>query len=721
MAKEKRIEFVEELMNKMTLKEKIGQMYQGNYEGSAQTGPEIDASKTMELIKDGRVGSILNLYDNNTIKHLQLAAVNSKNKIPLLFCSDIIHGCRTLLPINLAMSCSWNPSLIEEGSKMAAYEASHSGVHVTYSPMVNLSRDPRWGRVMESNGEDPYLSKELTKSYINGYQQHDLRGENSIAACIKHFAGYGAAIGGRDYDACDMSEGELFNNYLPPYKEAIKCDVAMMMSSFNAFNGTPAVANKYLLDDVLRKKLGFKKVVITDYASVEELKKHKVARDSKDCARLVLLAKNDIEMATRNYLDSLEELVNSKVVSEDYINDACRRVLNLKYELGLFTNPLKNIYPDFPKYWLKEESLNISKKVADESIVLLENDGTLPLKKEKVAFIGPFIKEKRVCGAWGGKCDYNDTVTISEALDKRNKKYLYAKGSNIFDISFELKDEAIKVAKESEVVVLSVGEEQWMSGEAHSRAHLDIPKAQDELIDEITSLGKKVVLLIFSGRPLVLTKYKKMYEEGKINAILFAWFLGTRSGDTIVDTLYGNNNPSAHLTMSFPYDVGQIPVYYNHLNSGRPIFDKNNTEYCLRYIDISMEPLYPFGYGLSYSNVKYGKIELSDDVLLDDSKITVSISLENDSSIKTKEVVQMYIESMYSSVSRPVKELRGFKKVSLKPRETKKVSFVINKDTLSYYLGAKLTRFYGKYRIYLVSDSSKDEFVVIDYLKNTKK
>ncbi len=720
MAKVIKYEFVEELLRKMTLSEKIGQMYQTNYEGSAQTGPAIDTSKTMDLIKEGKLGSILSLYDNDTIKRLQLAAVNTKNKIPLLFCNDIIHGCRTMLPINLAMSTSWNPKLVEESSKMVAYEASHSGVQVTFSPMVNLSRDPRWGRVMESNGEDVYLSKELTKSYIKGYQQGNLKGENSIGACIKHFAAYGAAIGGRDYDGVDMSEGELFNNYLDPYKEAIKCDVAMMMSSFNSYNGIPAVANKYLLDDVLRKKLGFNKVVITDYASVNELRKHKVAKDEKESAYLAIKAKNDIEMASTNYLDSLEELVKSGEVSESEIDEACRRVLNLKYELGLFENPLKNIYSDFPKYWLKDESRAIAKKMADESIVLLENDGVLPLKKEKVSFIGPFVKEKKVVGAWGGKCDYNDTVTIYEALNNKNKKYDYALGSNIFDTNEELISEAVNVAKKSSVVILTVGEEQWMSGESHSRARLDLPSSQERLIDEITNLGKKVILIIFAGRPLVLTKYKKMYLEGKISAILYAWYLGTESGNTIVDTLYGVNNPSAKLTMSFPYDVGQIPVYYNHLPSGRPIEDKNNTDYCLRYIDMPLEPLYPFGYGMSYSEVKYGKIELDKDKLFDNSKITVSISITNTSSVKTKEVVEMYIEAMYGVVSRPVRELKGFNKVLLKPGETKKVSFTINKDTLSYYKGSKKVNCYGKYRVYLVSDSSKENFVEIDYSKNTK-
>ena len=713
-----RDKFISDLMSKMSLEEKIGQMYQINHTGGAVSGPEFEECDTVDLINKGKIGSIMSQYDNNIILELQKKAMEAKNKIPLLFCNDIIHGCRIILPINLAISCSWNPKLLLDATKMVAYEASHSGVQLTFSPMVNLCRDPRWGRVMESNGEDPYLSKVLTKSYIEGYQGKNLSEEGSVGACIKHFVGYGAAFGGRDYDACDMSEVELYNNYLPPYKEAIRDNVAMFMSSFNAYNGVPVVANKEVMVEVLRKKLKYNGVVITDYASPSELIKHKVARNLKDVALLTIKAQNDIEMISTSYSDHLLELVNENEVLESEIDRSCERILKLKYDLGLFSNPYKNIYPDFPKYWLKEENRLIAKRMANESLVLLENDGVLPINKNSnVSYFGPMIDEKKVVGAWGGKADVRDTVTIKEALDKNNICYRYEKGSNIFDNNEDDLEKAYTLAKCSDICVIAVGEEQWMSGESHSRAYLDIPRPQDELIDKLVNANKKIVLIIFSGRPLVLTKYKKLYEEGKINAILYAWFLGTESGNAIYETLYGINNPSGKVTMSFPYDVGQIPVYYNHLRSGRPIEDINNTDYCLRYIDIPLSPLYPFGYGLSYSKFSYGKIEVSNNIITDHTSIDVSVKVKNESEVLGKEVVELYIESLYSPVARPVKELKGFKKITLKPNEEKEVKFTITKDSLAYYVKSKLTKCYGMYKIYLVSDSSKEDYVLVNYSK----
>lgn len=704
------------LLSNMTLHEKIGQLYQTTYFGSANTGPQFSTSNVIKDIKSGLVGSILGQYDNNVIMDLQKVAVEeSRLHIPLLFCNDIIHGCRTIFPINLAMSCSWNPSLIEKACKVSAFEASHSGVHLTFSPMLDLARDPRWGRVMEGNGEDPYLSSKLAASYVKGYQQKDVSGVDAIASCAKHFVGYGACVGGRDYDSVDMSESTLYNFYLPPFKEAIANDVKMVMSAFHSYNMMPVTGNKYLLSKTLRGNLKFKGVTISDYYSVGELISHKVCKDSYQAASLSFNAGLDVEMVSRCYIENLEKLIENNEIKIKDLDKAVFRVLSLKNDLGLFENPYAKIYPDYERYFLLEENKKIATDVAKESIVLLENDGVLPLSKNnKTLYIGPFVNEKRVIGAWGGKADINDTVTLREALSLKNYRFNYIKGCSIDDSEFDISNIN---DYDFDTIIYTIGEGQWESGESHSKSDLSIPKVQDELLDELLKLNKKIILVCFAGRPLILTKYKKLYDEGKISAILYAWFLGTMSGDALVDTLYGKTNPSGKLSISFPKSVGQIPIYYNRNKSGRPYVDGEDNEYKLRYIDCDLKPLYPFGYGKSYSNFIYSNIKIDKDIVTKKDKVKISCDITNNSKVGGNETIQLYIECLYGTLSRPIKELRGFKKVYIKPLETKNVSFDISYKDLAFYVQDKIHYDYSDYLIYLGPSSDLNNYCKIKLLK----
>lgn len=675
--------FIEQLISKMTLKEKIGQMYQTICPSSIITGNSIslDTKEIIEKLKKGEIGSFLGLYDNKVIKELQRIAIEeSRLKIPLMFCNDIIHGCRTIFPINLALSCTFNPKLIEESCRKIAYEASHSGVHLTFSPMLDLVRDPRWGRVMESNGEDPYLSKVLAKAYVKGYQGKSLNDENSIASCAKHFVGYGACIAGRDYNSVDMSIDSLYNCYLPPFKEAIK-KAPMIMSSFNTFNGIPVTCNEYLLKNVLRDNLKFNGVIISDYESTTELLKHKVCIDAKEVALKTIHSTLDIEMVGTNYINNLENLVSNQLVKEELINNAVKRILELKLELGLFQNPYKNIYLDFEKYWLYDSTLKKALEAASESICLLENDGVLPInKKQKCGFIGKFVDEKRVIGVWSGKANLDDTITLKQVLLKN--KFL------INNIDNEFNEDIIK---KNDIIFLTAGEDQSFSGEAASRSNIILPEEDDYLIDKVidyninNNLNKKIILIIYAGRPLILTKYKKYYQEKKISAILYTWFLGTMSGEAIYNTLYGINNPSGKLTMCFPNSIGQIPIYYNSLPTGRPIDLKD--DYRSKYLDVDSKPLYQFGYGLSYSTFNYGKININKKIIKNKKDvINIDIDITNISKKIGKEVIFLYIEAKNNPVSRPNYELKRFKKIELKGNETKNVKFTLTYNDFGYYM-----------------------------------
>ena len=690
----------------MTLEEKIGQMYESNYWGGFITGPEFDNNDVNILIKKGLVGSIIGLYDNREILSLQKSAVEgSRLHIPLFFSNDIIHGCRTLLPIPLAISCTWNPKLAQKAFEYVAYETYNSGVNVVFSPMVDLTRDPRWGRVMEGNGEDPYLSSCFAKASVKGYQVKDQDGSLRLASCVKHYIGYGAVEGGREYNSVDMSTDTLYNYYLPPFKAAVDSGVSLVMTSFNTFNGIPATANKYLIRDILKKELKFKGVVISDYTSSIEILKHKIGSSEKEVSYNCLMAGLDHEMVARSYINNLSSFKDSPLVLK-YIDDAVYRVLRLKYKLGLFNNPYRAINLDFEKYWLHDDTKQMALKVAKEAICLLENR-TLPLKKnDKVLFVGPFTSTKRIVGAWGGKSDANDPLTLEEALAKTDYHYQILNGldsNNQLEIS-SLDQLVSKCGK----IVLMLGEDQWQSGENHSRTILDLPAEQTELLNAVLKYHKPTILMIHAGRPLVLTKYKALYDEKLIDAICYNWFLGTMSSEAIIDTLWGKNNPSGKLTMSFPYAVGQIPVYYNHLPTGRPKTEGADDAYLTKYLDCPNEALYPFGYGLSYSHFKYQNLKLKTKQMT--QELSFSIEVLNDSDQAGFETIQVYIECLSDIVSRPVSELKNFKKLWFKPHEAKVVEFNLKRSDLNYYVFGKKHIACGKYGL-KVGPNSKDTIV----------
>lgn len=693
----------QELLNKMTLEEKIGQLYQSGHDSTEVTGPAFDASKTVENISKGAVGSIIGLNDNLICYQLQKKALESRLGIPLLFCADIIHGCFTGFPVNLALSCSFDEKLIEECCKITAYEASHSGVDLTFSPMLDLVHDPRWGRVMESNGEDTYLSTRLARAYIRGYQQDNLEGYDSIATCAKHYIGYGLAEGGRDYNSVDMSKYRLHESYLPPFKAAFDEGCPMVMTSFNIFDGVPVTVNKYLLRDVLRDELKFDGVVISDYTSSGEVLNHGAAKDDKDVAYKSITAGLDHEMIYPSYINHLKELILNGEVEERLVDEACLRVLELKYKLGLFDNPFKHLYSNPLDYSMKEEFLAKAKDAATKSAVLLENDGVLPFAKDKkIALIGPYADYNSLIGPWGGKTDINDCKTLREVFEERGLDVLTSNGCGFTEMDYSHFEEAIEIAKKQDIIVFACGEPRNMSGEAASRAYLDLPGVQEELLHELSKLGKPIVMLVFAGRPLILTKIRK-----HVNAIMYCWFLGTSTSDAIYELLTGIANPSAKLTMSFPYAVGQIPVYYNALPTGRPkTLPGIDQFYHSRYIDIPNTPLYPFGYGLSYSKFEYSNFGVVNNTTKDKVEVLVSVDVTNVSEIKGDEIVQLYIHAVASSVSRPYLELKEFAKVALNPNETKRVTFKLTKDTFTHYLNDNYQLDKGKYEIFVGTSST---------------
>ena len=666
------------LLAKMTLKEKIGQLVQSGTDCSAISGPSFDASKTVDDICNGMVGSILGTHDDRFSFNLQQKALSSRLGIPLIFCADIIHGCRTSFPINLAMSGSFDLELIEEASKIAAYESAHAGVDLVFSPMLDLVRDPRWGRVMESNGEDVYLSKKIATSYVRGYQQETLASYDSVACCLKHFCVYGAAEGGREYNTIDVSLNSLHNDYLPPFKAGIDAGASMVMSSFNVFNGVPVTVNKYLLRDVLRDELGFKGVVISDYTSSGETMAHKVCLTEKEVAKKSILAGLDHEMISPTYAKYLEELVLEGEVSETLIDEACLRILKLKYALGLFDNPFKHLYLNNDDYFKSDKALNTALKMSEESIVMLENKNSLlPLdEKVKIALIGPYANTVNLVGAWGGKCDRSDNETLLAELTSRGYNVKYALGCDEYGDYYNL-EEVKEVVKDSDIILFACGEGELMSGEASSRAFLNLTGRQDEMLAELNKLGKKIVMLVHAGRPLIMRNYK-MIADG----ILYCWYLGIMSSKAIVNTLFGYNNPSAKLTMSFPYCEGQIPVYYNNLPTGRPNdINKPNEKYFSKYIDIPNEPLYKFGYGLSYSKFKYSNLNYTEF----ENYYEFTVDITNVSNVSGTEIALLFINPLCASISLANRNLKAFKRVKLNANECKTISLILEKEELKYY------------------------------------
>ena len=681
---------VNALLKQMTLEEKIGQLNQ--YTGdNAATGPiTINPNKQAE-IKQGLIGSMLNILGTQYTRQYQELAMQSRLKIPLLFGQDVIHGYKTTFPLPLAEAASWDLDAMELSARIAAVEASASGIHWTFAPMVDISRDPRWGRVMEGAGEDTYLGSKIAYARVKGFQGK-LGDVNSVMACVKHFAAYGAAVGGRDYNSVDMSERMLWETYLPPFKSALDAGAATFMNSFNDLNGIPATGNKYLQRDILKGKWNFQGFVVSDWGSIGEMVSHGYSKDNKEAALQAITAGSDMDMESNAYRYHLAELVKEKKVSITLIDDAVKRILRKKFELGLFDDPFKYCNPEREQAALNNpEHRKAARDIAAKSIVLLKNEnGILPLSKETktIAFIGPLVKErKQNMGFWSvelPEVDYDKHV-ISQWEGVQNKvgnsaKLLYAKGCEIEGDNKDGFAEAVAVANQADVVILSIGERRDMSGEAKSRSNLRLPGVQEELIKAIQATGKPIVVLINAGRPLIFN-----YTADTVPAILYTWWLGTEAGNAIADVLFGDYNPSGKLPMSFPREEGQIPIYYNHFNTGRPAANETATNYVSAYTDLKNSPKFPFGFGLSYTTFDYSDLKLSKNKIKSTETIEVSMTITNSGKVAGEEVVQLYLRDKVGSVVRPIIELKDFQKIKLNAGETKMVKFTIDKQKLSFY------------------------------------
>ncbi|NVO21628.1 MAG: beta-glucosidase BglX [Bacteroidetes bacterium] len=681
---------VDSLMKLMTLEEKIGQLNQYNDDWLA-TGPvTLDANKK-EQIQNGQVGSLLNCMGTARTAAWQKIALQSRLHIPLIFGQDVIHGFKTTFPIPLGESCSWDLDAIELSARTAAVESSASGIHWTFAPMVDIARDPRWGRVMEGSGEDPYLGSKIAYARVKGFQGDKIGETNSVIACAKHYAAYGAAIGGRDYNSVDMSDRLLWEVYLPPFKATVDANIGSFMNSFNDINGVPSTANSYLLRDILKDKWGFKGFVVSDWGSVGEMINHGSVKNEYEAAEAAINAGCDMDMESRCYKNNLVQLVKDGKVSMSTIDDAVSRILTKKFELGLFDDPFR-----FCNREREEKELNnpehpkIARDAARKSIVLLKNEGNLlPLSKnlKTIAFIGPLVKAvKENKGFWDVEVPGVDSgyiVSQWEGLEKKignHAKLLYAKGCNIEGTDRSGFAEAINIASQADAVILSIGERRDMSGEARSRSNIGIPGVQEELLKELLATGKPVVVLINAGRPLVFR-----YTSDNAPAILYTWWLGSEAGDAIADVLFGDYNPSAKLTMSFPLSTGQIPIYYSHFNTGRPAQNDDNRFYTSAYTDLSIYPKYEFGYGLSYTTFKYSDLKLSQNKMKKDENIKVSVTITNTGKYDGEEIVQLYLHDLVGSITRPTEELKDFRKLMLKAGESRTVEFAIDKEKLSFF------------------------------------
>ena len=693
--------FVDDLMNKMTLEEKVGQLNLVSV-GFDITGP-ILSENVEEKIKAGQVGGVFNTFTPVAVRKLQNIAVNeTRLGIPLLSGYDVIHGHKTIFPIPLGLSASWDMDLIGRVARVSADEASADGVNWIYSPMVDIVRDPRWGRVSESNGEDPYLSSCIARTMVENFQLDDLSKENTVMACLKHFALYGASEAGRDYNTVDMSRIRMYNEYLSPYKAAVEAGVGSVMTSFNEIDGVPATANKWLLTDLLRRDWGFEGFVVTDYTATMELVHHGMG-DKAKASELALNAGTDMDMVSEYFLENGVELVKSGRVPEAVVDAACRRILEAKYKLGLFEDPYRYVSEERAKNEIMSaDKVALSKEAAVKSMVLLKNDNqVLPLDPaNKVAFIGPHVKGRRdLIGNWSAAGDWRKAVTVWEGIENTvgTQNCLYAQGCNILEdeavigklnphgamiektaSADRLLAEAVRTARRADVVVAVLGETFGMSGEAASRSDISLPENQRALLKALEATGKPVVLVLMNGRPLTL-----VWEDAHMDAIHEAWFPGTQAGNAVAEVLYGEANPSGKLTMTFPRNVGQIPIYYNHKNTGRP-FDEHQ-KYTTKYLDTPNEPLYPFGHGLSYTTFAYCDINMSGTKLTDGGKLTASVIVTNTGKCTGVETVQLYLRDLVGSVTRPVKELKGFCQVLLNPGESKRVDFDITVDDLKFY------------------------------------
>jgi beta-glucosidase len=679
---------IEALLEKMTLEEKVGQLNQYNGDWEA-TGPVTkDLGDKMEEIRQGKIGSMLNIMGVRHTRAFQEAAMKSRLKIPLLFGQDVIHGYRVTFPVPLAEAASWDLEAIEKSARIAATEAAAGGIHWTFAPMVDISRDPRWGRVMEGAGEDPYLGSLIAKARVKGFQGKGLGSTDALMACAKHFAAYGAAIGGRDYNSVDMSLRTLWEVYLPPFKAALDAGAATFMTSFNDLNGIPATGNSYLLKDILKDKWGFNGFVVSDWGAVREMIPHGYVQDNYEAAEVALKAGTDMDMESRGYINNLPKLVSDGKVSIELIDNAVRRVLRKKFEMGLFSDPFRFNNEEREKKILnKPEYLEAARDVGRKSIVLLKNEKQLlPLSKDlkSIALIGPLIKaEKDMKGFWAIDLGIEENiVSVYEGIEQQagKTKLLYSKGCDISDTSRAGFAEALKIANQADLVVMAVGEKYDMTGEAKSKADIRIPGVQEELIKVVQATGKPVVVLLMAGRPMVFN-----WTAEHVPALLYTWWLGSEAGNAIADVLYGKYNPSGRLPMTFPRSEGQIPIYYNYLNTGRPAQGENDVFYRSAYLDMPNTPQYAFGHGLSYTAFEYSNLKFNKDNINRSESLSVSFTLKNAGRYPGEEVVQLYLRDLVAKPVRPVKELKDFRKVMLNAGESKTITFTIDKEKLSFY------------------------------------
>ncbi|WP_199121315.1 glycoside hydrolase family 3 N-terminal domain-containing protein [Pedobacter sp. ASV28] len=678
---------VDSLMKLMTLAEKVGQLNQ--YSGREVTGPASDRKNyLLNDIKNGKVGSMLNVKGVKDTREIQSIALQSRLKIPLLFSLDVIHGYKTVFPIPLAESASWDLDIIKQSAQVAATESAASGIHWTFAPMVDIARDPRWGRVMEGAGEDTYLGAQIAKTRVLGFQGEQLGAVDRIMACAKHFAAYGASMAGRDYNPVDISEQQLHEIYLPPFKAAADAGVATFMNSFNTFNGIPATGNAYLQRDILKGQWNYKGFVVSDWGSIKEMTPWGFAKNLNYAAEKAILAGSDMDMESEAYKKELENLVNNGKVDLKYVDEAVRRILYKKFELGLFDNPYKfsdekreaKVMND-PKY------KDIAKLAAQKSIVLLKNDNaTLPLSKglKNIALIGPLVNAKRdQAGSWVVYADTANMVSVYEGLQKKyakNVKLSYAQGTGIDDALTNGFPEAVNAAKNADVVVMVLGESWDMSGEAKSRTDICLPGQQEALFKAVKATGKPVVVVLMAGRPLVFNTI-----AAQADAIVYAWFLGDQGGNAIADVLVGDYNPSGKLPISFPRNVGQIPIFYNYYNTGRPVTKPSDIRYKSAYIDSPNDPRFAFGHGLSYTTFAYNDLKLDQATLQKGQSLKLSFKLTNTGKVVGEEVAQLYIHDQFASIVRPVKELKDFVKVKLKPGESKVINFELTPEKLAFY------------------------------------
>ncbi|GAC1705212.1 MAG: beta-glucosidase BglX [Flavisolibacter sp.] len=700
-------DFVSRLMKKMTLDEKIGQLNLVTPGGGVATGAVVSKG-VEENIRQGSVGGIFGIYGADKIRKAQdLAVKNSRLHIPLLFGLDVIHGHKTMFPIPLGLSCSWDTALIEQSARIAATEASADGLKWVYSPMVDIARDPRWGRISEGSGEDPYLGSLIAKAMVRGYQGRDLRDTTSVMACVKHFALYGAAEAGREYNTADMSRLTMYQFYLPPYRAAVEAGAGSVMSSFNVVDGIPATGNKWLLTDLLRKQWGFQGFVVSDYTSLSEMTAHGMG-DFKAVTELALKAGLDMDMVSEGFLKNLSAALKTRTISLSDIEKACKRILEAKYKLGLFDNPYAGLSQErASKEIMTPAHREAAKQTAERSMVLLKNaNQLLPLKKSgTIALVGPLADNHRnMLGTWTIAGDYNQGITVAQGIKNivgSDVQVLYARGANITDDEFfakrtnalgvevekdprtpeEMLQEAVAAAGKADVVVAVVGEAADMSGESSSRSDINIPESQKNLLKALVQTGKPVVLVLFNGRPLTL-----QWENEHITAILETWFGGTEAGNAIAEVLFGLNNPSGKLTTTFPRTVGQIPLYYNHKNTGRPFSgEPDGAKFKSDYLDIPNDPVFPFGFGLSYTSFSYSDIVLTKATMGRGQTIEAQVTLSNTGNYDGQETVQLYLQDVYASVSQPVKALKKFQKIFLRKGEKKEVHFTINEEDLKFY------------------------------------